>query len=117
MDDLVTLYNGYRTSEKLFDQVFNQIHILSQENLGALWDLIEKCKNHNHKIQPNIHGDTEQLFKEKGLMAMNGTIPLSVKLIVLKSTEGEDSFSLSIKQRGLVIKKQFNKRFGQRIIK
>src|SRR3989338_5617614 len=81
---LVKLKNGSEEAEPLVRVTMMSLQHLMGENPIAFYELVELCKNRNHKM----FGNTNEIL-ERLSMVSNGFVHGSIRNIVLSAVKGE----------------------------
>jgi hypothetical protein len=81
----VILKNGAEESLPLVNVMMMSLRSLMQENPIAFYELVMKCRDHNHKFFGNV-GD---VLKRLSLVETSGSIHDSIRNIVLSAAEGD----------------------------
>lgn len=93
--DTIILKNGSEEVKQLVIVVMHSLHgLLSTEvppmeaipNGLAFYDLVMKCRNHNHQISEK----SEKILKGLSLIESNGEVHQSIRNIVLSAANGDD---------------------------
>lgn len=87
----VKLKNGAEEVVPLINITMVSLQSLMTSSHIALYELVEVCKDKNHKP----FGNAEVILKELALMELDGTIHKSIENIVLSAIDGE-SFDMHL---------------------
>ena len=84
--------NGSKVAQPLVITTMMNLEALMESNPMAFYELVEKCKNSEHKM----FGNTKDVVAELALIDSSGSVHSSTKDVVLSAVEGEGlSMSLS----------------------
>lgn len=89
MSDKITLKDGYQLPKSTFENLWSKIKEVKKESDYAFFDLVEKCKNVQHKfIKGILIDDPKQILQQYGLLEEDELVPLIVQKIVLNAIQG-----------------------------
>ncbi len=81
----VKLNNGAEEHEGLVNITMLHLKALIEDQPIAFFELVEKCRNRNHKL----FGVTGKVLKDLSLIESDENIHSSIKNIILSATEGK----------------------------
>ncbi len=85
---MVTLKDGSEVPHAIFVATSIGIRAVATENILALSDLIEKCKDDRHQVSRNEFFDSQSILTKFGLLDTDKQVPDAVKKIVSNSFKG-----------------------------
>ena len=85
---MVTLKDGSQVPQVCLDTVSTHIQGLAKDKVFAFYDLVQKCKNAEHKILKTPFGDSTAILQAHELIDSTGRVHEDIRKIVLNSVEG-----------------------------
>lgn len=86
--ETVTLKDGTISAKPLVVTTMMTLEAIEKENPVAIYDLVQKCKNANHKFVDNPFGPNSSIILEKyGLCSDDHEVQSSIRSIILNAVE------------------------------